>query len=541
MSANSFTAADVAAHNRAGDLWVTIDGGVYDLSRFGMLHPGGLPPLLEVAGGDATELFFSLHRAEVLAEPRYAKLRVGTLRDAAAAAMPAVAALGVTPYAEGAGFWRKHSPYYNETHHRFRAAIRAFVDEHIAPTAAADDEAGTPVSLELNKKMGAAGILAVVARVPAVIHALGMADKLPGGVKAEEMDEFHDLILGEEMKRCGCYGLSDGLIGGLSIGLPPIFNFGSEYLRRLVLPGCISGAQRIALAISEPYAGSDVAQIRTKGVRTADGDHVVVSGVKKWITGGMYADFFTTLVNIEGEGMSLLCIERSDAVETRPIKTAYSAAAGTAYVVFDGAKVPARNIIGEAGQGFYLAMANFNKERWGMVGGGNRLSRLMVEECFKWATQRKIFGKRLIDQPVIRLKLAEMAAGVEAVHSMNEDITFQMTKMSHAEINKHLAGPIGLLKYKQTRVATMISDHACQIFGGRALTRSGMGQYVEKFQRSFKMQAILGKCSVMCARWCAPAPSHPTLFRAAGGSEEILADFAIRQALKRTAATPSRL
>jgi len=284
-----------------------------------------------------------------------------------------------------------------------------------------------------------------------------------------------------------------------------------------VLPGCISGAQRIALAISEPYAGSDVAQIRTKGVRTADGDHIVVSGVKKWITGGTYADFFTTLVNIEGEGMSLLCIERSDAVETRPIKTAYSAAAGTAYVVFDGARVPARNIIGEVGQGFYLAMANFNKERWGMVGGGNRLSRLMVEECFKWATQRKIFGKRLIDQPVIRLKLAEMAAGVEAVHSMNEDITFQMTKMSHAEINKHLAGPIGLLKYKQTRVATMISDHACQIFGGRALTRSGMGQYVEKFQRSFKMQAILG------------------------GSEEILADFAIRQALKRTAATPSRL
>ena len=236
MSAKTFSQADVAAHSRAGDLWVSIDGGVYDLSRFGMLHPGGLPPLLEVAGADATELFFSLHRAEVLAEPRYAKLRVGTLRgdDGTAASAPA-AALGVTPYAEGAGFWRKHSPYYNDTHHRFRAAIRAFVDEHIAPTAAADDEAGTPVSLELNKKMGAAGILAVVARVPAVIRALGMEDSLPGGVRAEEMDEFHDLILGEEMKRCGCYGLSDGLIGGLSIGLPPIFNFGSEYVRSHLL------------------------------------------------------------------------------------------------------------------------------------------------------------------------------------------------------------------------------------------------------------------------------------------------------------------
>ena len=152
-----------------------------------------------------------------------------------------------------------------------------------------------------------------------------------------------------------------------------------------------------------------------------------------------------------------------------------------------------------------------------MVGGGNRLSRLMVEECFKWATQRRIFGKRLIDQPVIRMKLAQMAADVEAVHSMLEDVTFQMTKMTHAEINKYLAGPIGLLKFKQTRVATMVSDNACQIFGGRALTRSGMGQMVEKFQRSFKMQAILG------------------------GSEEILADFAVRQALKRSAGGPARL
>merc|ERR1740117_46802 len=91
---------------------------------------------------------------------------------------------------------------------------------------------------------------------------------------------------------------------------------------------------------------------------------------------------------------------------------------------------------------------------------------------------------------------------------MLEDLTYQMTQMSDKEINQRLAGPIALLKFKQTRVATLVSDNACQIFGGRALTRTGMGQFVEKFQRSFKMQAILG------------------------GSEEILADFAIRQAIR---------
>lgn len=77
----------------------------------------------------------------------------------------------------------------------------------------------------------------------------------------------------------------------------------------------------------------------------------------------------------------------------------------------------------------------------------------------------------------------QMAAEVETVHSMLEDITFQMTQMSDEDINNKLAGPIALLKYKQTRAATVCSDEACQIFGGRALTRSGMGQFIEKFQR----------------------------------------------------------
>ena len=83
-----------------------------------------------------------------------------------------------------------------------------------------------------------------------------------------------------------------------------------------------------------------------------------------------------------------------------------------------------------------------------------------------------------------------------------------MCNMTAKEMSDTLAGPIALLKYKQTRVAQLIADNACQILGGRALTRSGMGVLIEKFQRSQKMQAILG------------------------GSEEIMADFAIRQAIK---------
>lgn len=299
--------------------------------------------------------------------------------------------------------------------------------------------------------------------------------------------------------------------------MPPLLKFGTpDLIRKFAVP-CIKGEKRICLAISEPYAGSDVAQIRCTATPLADGGWRV-SGVKKWITGGMVADYFTTLARTEKHGPVMLLLERdNDTVTTTPIKTSYSPAAGTAYVSIHDAIVPKERLVGTIGQGFHQTMANFNFERWGMIVSGNRHSRMVLEECLKWAFTRKVFGKTLVQQPVIRYKLAEMAAAVESLHSMLEDLTYQMCNMTQEEINKHLAGPIALLKYKQTRVATVVSDNACQIFGGRAITGSGMGHIVEKFQRSFKFQAILG------------------------GSEEIMADFAIRQAMRQVQDMPARL
>jgi len=176
-------------------------------------------------------------------------------------------------------------------------------------------------------------------------------------------------------------------------------------------------------------------------------------------------------------------------------------------VIFEDTRVPVSNLLGAEHAGFKLVMANFNHERWAMACGGNRLSRLVVEECFKWAMQRRVFGKLLIEQAVIREKLAHMVAQVESCQCWIEQVTHQMNSMSFDEYNAELGGTIALLKLQQTRVATFVSDQSCQIFGGRALTRTGMGSIVEKFQRTNKFGAILG------------------------GSEEIMADLGIRQAM----------
>lgn len=142
------------------------------------------------------------------------------------------------------------------------------------------------------------------------------------------------------------------------------------------------------------------------------------------------------------------------------------------------------------------------------IGGTVRYSRTIVEETLKWAHQRLVFGKRLIDQPVIRLKLAKMIALVEAHQSWLETITYQMCNMPYSQQSKYLGGPIGLLKMSVTRMAHEIADESVQIWGGRGLTQSGMGRTIENFNRGYKFDAILG------------------------GAEEVLGDLGVRQLMK---------
>lgn len=104
------------------------------------------------------------------------------------------------------------------------------------------------------------------------------------------------------------------------------------------------------------------------------------------------------------KGLSVVLIERGEGVETSAIKTSYSPAAGTAYVTFDNVKVPVEHLLGVENKGIQVILSNFNHERWMMVCAVTRMSRLVTEECMKWSNQRLVFGKRLIEQPVIRQK-----------------------------------------------------------------------------------------------------------------------------------------
>lgn len=143
--------------------------------------------------------------------------------------------------------------------------------------------------------------------------------------------------------------------------------------------------------------------LRHPAEKTPDGKYWIINGTKKWITNGMFCDYFVTACRTK-KGFSVILVPKGPGLEVSPIKTSYSTTAGTAFVEYNNVKVPVDNLMGEEDKGFIVIMSNFNHERFGMCCSTIRKQRTVVEECLKWSNQRILFGKRLIDQPAIRQK-----------------------------------------------------------------------------------------------------------------------------------------
>ncbi|KAI0034579.1 acyl-CoA dehydrogenase NM domain-like protein [Vararia minispora EC-137] len=504
----TFTREEVAKHSSVDDMWIIIDAKVYDVTRFKSLHPGGTAVFLddEIAGQDATEAFYGLHRHEVLERPQYQRLQIGVVSGEQPRLHGRVpGALSLVPYAEPTWLTKGfHSPYFSESHRKLQAAVRKFVDEVVFPDAQAREEDGKRPSLDVVAKMAEKNLHAM--RMGPGKHLRGLT-LMDGIVAPEEFDYFHELVCQQEITRMGARGYGDGLNAGAVIGLPPVLNFGSAELKARVVPEVLQGRKFICLAISEAFAGSDVMGLQTTAVKTEDGKHWIVNGTKKWITNGTFCDYFTVGCKTE-DGFTVMLVERSEGLETKPIKTSYSPSAGTAFVTFDNVKVPVENTLGEEGGGIFVMLSNFNHERWVMCANSARGQRLVVEECLLWVAQRKAFGKPLASQAVIRAKLAAMVARCEAAQAWVENVTYQMCNMSYKEQAGKLAGQIALLKRFCTQSAQESARDAVQIFGGRGITQTGMGRFVEHYHRTITFDALLG------------------------GAEDVLGDLGVRQALR---------
>jgi alkylation response protein AidB-like acyl-CoA dehydrogenase len=350
MPHETLTRESVAKHNTPEDLWCIVDHKVYDLTDFVDAHPGGSVVLEQVAGTDATTAFYNLHRQEVL--QKYEDLCIGTIEgEKSEVIVPKFGDLSPVPYAEP--LWLRpqfKSPYFKESHRALQREVRKFTDEHITPEAQEKEKSGEYISQELIDKMAANDILAM--RLGPGKHLHGK--NLMGVVKGEEFDYLHDLVQAQEGVRANARGFQDGNMAGMMISLTAVLQWMPESeLKTRVVNEVLTGKEKICLAITEAFAGSDVAGLRTTAELTPDKKHYIIRGTKKWITNGMFCNYFVTGCKTD-KGFSVILVPRDDTVETKIIKTSYSTTAGTAFVEFNNTKVPVEGLLGQEHQGFIV-------------------------------------------------------------------------------------------------------------------------------------------------------------------------------------------
>tara|TARA_B110000971_G_scaffold217420_1_gene254243 strand:+ start:709 stop:1851 length:1143 start_codon:yes stop_codon:yes gene_type:complete len=375
------------------------------------------------------------------------------------------------------------NPFLNDERKAFHDSIAKFLEAEIWPHVDEWDEAGA-YPHEVNEKICQLGVFGF--NIPEQYGGLGFDD-----AHMRKASAF-------EMGRSSAGGVMAS-VGSRSIMLKPLTELATDEIKNRVLPELLSGRKGGALGITEPGGGSDVARMQTTARR--DGDEWVLNGQKTFITGGMQASYFVVGARTGGDGMGGISLFFVDADTPGFSRTAIERKMGwwasdTATLYFDECRIPASHIMGEENKGFFAIMDNFNFERFMMAAQMCGMSMRLFDESVAYAKDRETFGEALISHQVIRHKLADMSARIDAMDAYLNQVAEIMNTAERpvAEISK--------LKFYCSTNLEWIASAAMQIFGGAGYLR---GHAVERIYREVKVQAI------------------------GGGSEEIMRDLAMKQ------------
>ena len=290
---------------------------------------------------------------------------------------------------------------FTPEHEMFRRTLRDYCERELAPHALEWDEAGI-FPREVFTGM-------------AEIGALGI--NYPESVGGSGGDYWYVAVLAEELVHSRNAGVNMALLVQSQMATPIINEIGTAEQKKEFLAPALAGEKIAALGISEPDAGSDVANLRTTARRV--GDDYVINGAKMWITNGTRADFITLAVRT-GEagygGISLLTFptDVQGFSVSKKLSKIGNLSSDTALLFFEDCKIPVRYLLGEENQGFYHVMTNFQGERLvaslGAVAGMQQL----VDESLRYGNERAAFGKPLIKHQVWKHKFVEHLTSIEA-------------------------------------------------------------------------------------------------------------------------------
>ncbi|MEO1201184.1 MAG: acyl-CoA dehydrogenase family protein [Pseudomonadota bacterium] len=335
---------------------------------------------------------------------------------------------------------------FEEEHEMFRDATRSFFKNEIAPHSDRWHEFGC-VDREAFLKAGEQGLLCM------------WADEEYGG--AGVSDFRYEQILMEENYKYGDQGfflwLHSRLVG------PYIGELGTAEQKARWLPGCVSGEKILAVAMTEPGAGSDVAGIRTKA--EDKGDHFLLNGSKTYISNGILADLVIVAARTQPEkshGISLFVVERGMQGFERGenLKKMGLKSQDTAELFFNNVKVPKENLLGELHRGFYSLMHFLAEERLLAAVGFLANAAAAFDLTLDWVNERKAFGQTIGDFQNTRFKMASMRTEIDVAQAFVDQCVMQ-----HNE-GKLSAEDAAKAKLFTSEVEMRVTDECVQLHGG---------------------------------------------------------------------------
>jgi len=340
---------------------------------------------------------------------------------------------------------------YDDEHEDFRESFRRFLAKEVVPHFEQWESDGI-VPREVFASAGANGFLGM--QVPEEYGGAGVGD-----------DFRFNAIIGEECCAANLGGFSVGITLHNDICLPYLLEHGNAEQRERWLPGIVSGELITAIAMTEPGTGSDLAGIRTKAIRSDDGDYVM-DGSKTFITNGINADLVITAVKTDPtqrhRGLSIFVVERGTPGFERGRNLAKIGmhAQDTAELFFDAARVPATNLLGEEGSGFAYLVSNLAQERLSIAILGVGVAEAALRVTLVYVKERQAFGQPIGSFQVSRHKLAECRAEIDCVQAFVDQCTRELCAGTLT------AERAASAKLVATELQGVVTDKCVQLHGG---------------------------------------------------------------------------
>jgi acyl-CoA dehydrogenase len=338
---------------------------------------------------------------------------------------------------------------FGEEHELFRAQVRRFVEAEVVSRIAAWNANGI-CDRETWRRMGQAGFLGVNA---------------PEEYGGAGQSFLYSAIVIEELAFARAHALQSYLHS--DICMPYLTRFGTEAQKRRYLPGAIAGEIILAIAMSEPAAGSDLQGIQTTALR--DGDQYVINGSKTFISNGQLCDLVIVVARTDPaadpphRGVSLLLVERGAPGFERGRKLDKLGLKGqdTSELFFRDCRVPAGNLLGGVpGAGFKQLMENLQQERLCIAIGAVASMRRSLEDTLAYVKERRAFGQPIASFQNTQFKLAELATEVEVGQAFVDRVL-----AAHAR-GEELATEVSMAKWWTTDLQKRLTSECLQLHGG---------------------------------------------------------------------------